>query len=511
MKLLTAQQIKDWDAYTIMHEPVYSVDLMERAASKCVLEIELLIRSHHTISSVVVCCGNGNNGGDGLAIARLLFQQGIEVTVLLLTKGVKTTADFEQNKKRLPKGIAVIDLVSERDIPQFKKEHLVIDGILGSGLNRAPEGLTAMLIDLVNESEAYVVAIDIPSGLPGEVEDVEEISNRSIIEADCTLTFQVPKKSFMHVECFNYTGDVKVLDIGLHDGFLPTVNAHDLYITGSFIKTVVKPRSKFSHKGTFGHALIAAGSYGKIGAAILSSKAALRTGCGLITAFIPKVGYTIMQTALPEAMVITDDEVFELRNFPETITYGAIGVGPGIGTTEHTQTGLLKFLKQLHQPVVLDADALNIIASVVQKEEIFTFPKQCVITPHPKEFDRLAGHSTNSFERLHKQRIFAQRYNIVVVLKGAHTSIATPDGKTYFNSSGNPTLATAGSGDVLTGIITSLLAQQYSPEHAALMGVYLHGVCADKWVSKGNETMIATDIIEMIPRALQTLAMQDPG
>lgn len=502
MKLLTAQQIKDWDAYTIMHEPVSSTDLMERAASKCAVEIESILSSHHTISSVVVCCGPGNNGGDGLVIARLLFKQGIKVTVLLLTKGAKTTADFETNRKQLPEGILVTEVVSEKDIPVFTKAQLVIDAIFGSGLSRAPEGLTATLIDLVNESEAYVAAIDIPSGLPAEVNDMEEISNRSIMEADCTLSFVVPRKSFMHVECFDYTGDVKLLDIGLHQGFLPSVNAHDFYITESFIKTILKPRSKFSHKGAFGHTLIAAGSYGKIGAAILSSKAALRTGCGLLTTFIPKVGYTIIQTALPEAMVLTDDEVFELRNFPQTEIYSAIGVGPGIGTTEHTQIGLLRFLKQLHQPVVLDADALNIIASVLQKQPDFIFPERCVITPHPKEFDRLAGHCTNSFERLRKQRAFAQRHNIVVVLKGAHTSIATPDGKTYFNSSGNPALATAGSGDVLTGIITSLLAQQYSTEEAALTGVYLHGICADIWIAKGNETMLASDIVDMIPQAL---------
>lgn len=507
MKLLTAQQMKEWDAYTIMHEPISSLDLIERAALKCAHEIEGVLLSHQSFSSVVVVCGPGNNGGDGLVIARLLFKQGINVIVLLLTSGARTTADFEQNKKRLPEGITVMDIVSERDIPLFNKEQLVIDAIFGSGLNRAPEGLTATLIDLVNESEAYVVAIDIPSGLPAEVNEVEEIYNRSIIEANCTLTFQQPKKSFMHGECFPFTGEVIVVDIGLHQGFLSAVNTHDFYITQADAKSSYKTRSTFSHKGTFGHALIAAGGYGKMGAAMLSSKAALRTGCGLVTAFIPKVGYTIIQTALPEAMVITDDEVFELRNFPETMVYAAVGVGPGIGTTHYTQTGLLKFLQQLHQPVVIDADALNIIASCLHMQADFMFPKQCIITPHPKEFDRLAGHSTNSFERLHKQRAFAQRHNIVVVLKGAHTSIATPDGKTYFNGSGNPALATAGSGDVLTGMITGLLAQQYAPEEAAVVGVYLHGACADKWVSRGNQTMIASDIIEIIPQVLQTLAV----
>lgn len=509
MKLLTAHQIKDWDAYTIMHEPVSSLNLMERAAANCAGVIAEILHLNQTLTSVVVCCGPGNNGGDGLVIARLLFQKGIPVTVLLLDQGIKTTADFDANRKRLPVDMNIVKVVSQPDIPVFTQEQLLVDAIFGSGLNRAPEGITAALIDTMNESDAYVVAIDIPSGLPAEVNDVEEISNRSIVEADCTLTFQLPKKSFMHAECSEYTGIVKVLDIGLHSVFPAGIQSHDFYITAPMAQSILKPRSIFGHKGTFGHALIAAGSYGKLGAAMLSAKAALRTGCGLLSAYIPKVGYTVMQTGLPEAMVITDDEVFELRNFPETTMYAAVGVGPGIGTTEYTKTGLLKFLKLLHQPVVVDADALNIIGTVLQEHQDFIFPKHCILTPHPKEFDRMAGHSNTSFERLHKQRIFAQRYNVVVVLKGAHTSITTPDGRTYFNSSGNPALATAGSGDVLTGMITSLLAQQYTTEEASVLGVYLHGLCADTWVSQGNQTMIAGDIVEMIPRALYDLGQRN--
>jgi NAD(P)H-hydrate epimerase len=505
MKLITAQQTKDWDAYTLLHEPISSFELMERAATKCVVEITTILHKQPFINKVVICCGPGNNGGDGLVIARLLFKQEWSVTVLLFTQGVATTSDFDINCKRLPEGIAVIEITSEDDIPMFSNQQLVVDALFGSGLNRAPDGLFATVVDLINESEAYVVAIDIPSGLPAEVNDVEEIQNRSIIKANNTFTFQVPKKSFMHAECAAYTGSVTILDIGLHPNFLPTQPAQDFYISNEMVKSIFHPRSTFSHKGTFGHALMVAGSYGKMGAAILSSKAALRMGCGLLTAYVPKVGYTIMQTALPEAMLLTDDEVFELRNFPQTQTFSAVGVGPGIGRNEYTEKGLLSFLKQLHQPLVLDADALNCIALEIKMNPEFSFPRNCVLTPHPKEFDRLTGHCNTSFERLQKQRVFAQRHQIVVVLKGAHTSIAMPDGKTYFNSSGNPLLATAGSGDVLTGIITSLLAQQYSCEESAIMGVYLHGLCADLWKEQGNETMIASDIIEMIPQALHRL------
>lgn len=502
MKLLTAQQIKDWDAYTILLESISSVELMERAATKCVVEIATILRRQTFINQVVICCGPGNNGGDGMAIARLLFKQEWSVTVLLFTQGAATTSDFDINCKRLPEGIAVIEITSEDDIPLFSHQQLVVDALFGSGLNRAPDGLYATVIELINESEAYVVAIDIPSGLPAEVNDVEEIQNRLIIKANNTFTFQVPKKSFMHAECAAYTGSVTVLDIGLHPDFLPTQPAQDFYISNEMVTSFFRPRSTFSHKGTFGHVLMVAGSYGKMGAAILSSKAALRMGCGLLTAYVPKVGYTIMQTALPEAMVLTDDEVFELRNFPQTQVFSAVGVGPGIGMNEYTANGLLSFLKQLNQPVVLDADALNCIALEINKNPTFSFPRKCILTPHPKEFDRLAGHCNTSFERLQKQRVFAQRHQLVVVLKGTHTSIVMPDGKTYFNSSGNPALATAGSGDVLTGIITSLLAQQYSCEEAAIIGVYLHGLCADVWKKQGNETMIASDIVEMLPSAL---------
>lgn len=505
MKLLTAQQIKDWDSFTILHEPISSIDLMERAAMKCAVEIENMLHPYTKYSSVLVFCGPGNNGGDGLVIARALYEKGIRVDVLLFSSGMQTTGDFEVNRKRLPDAISVVEVLSEKDIPNITIQQVVVDALFGNGLSRAPEGLQATAIDRINASEAFVVAIDIPSGLPAQVNDIEEIQNRSIIKADITLTFQLPKKSFLHAECSECTGIIKVLDIGLHPAFLNQVASDDFYITSESIQSIIRPRPSFSHKGTFGHVLMAAGSYGKLGAAMLASRAALRTGCGLLSVFIPKVGYTVMQTALPEAMVLTDDEVFELRNFPSAQNFSAVGIGPGIGTNEYTVKGMLTFLKNVHQPIVMDADALNGIATEINNRTDFSFPRHCIITPHPKEFDRLAGPSHTSFERIQKQRVFAQHYGIVVLLKGAHTSIATPDGRTYYNSSGNPLLATAGSGDVLTGMIASLLAQQYSVEDAAVLGVYLHGLCADLWKQQGNETMIASDIVDKIPQALYNL------
>lgn len=508
MKLLTAKQIKHWDAYTIMHEPVSSLDLMERSASLCTEKIEsLLKRKSNRFQSVLIFCGPGNNGGDGMVIARRLALAGKVVKVFLVKTGSAHTADFEANLQRLSKetSVSVSVIEQEEQIPSIEENTLVVDAIFGSGLNRQVEGIAASVIDRINESEAYVVAIDIPSGLPAEVFEIEAISKGHIIEADQTLTFQVPKQSFLHAECFPFTGDMEVLGIGLLPDFLNDEASLNYYVTDEMIRPLYKPRGKFSHKGILGHSLIVAGSYGKLGAAILSSKAALRAGCGLLTSFVPKVGFTVLQTAFPEAMVQTDDELFEIRNFPDVASFHAVGVGPGIGTSEYTEKALAKWLPTIRQPIVLDADALNICAKLLQEDKQFRFPSQAIITPHPKEFDRLAGHSNNSFERQQKQLAFAKKHQIVVVLKGAHTAIALPDGTMYFNSSGNPALATAGSGDVLMGIITSLLAQQYSLSQAAVIGVYLHGLCADLWVKQGRQTMIAGDIIDMIPLALAAI------
>jgi NAD(P)H-hydrate epimerase len=504
MKLLTASQIHDWDAYTILHEPISSLDLMERAASLCVEPILKKLASNSQLTSVTVLCGPGNNGGDGLVIARLLTGKGISVRVVYALPDAPTSADQLVQQKKLPSTLEVFRIQSETQIPKFNNTDCVVDALFGSGINKPITGLAATLIDRVNQSGAFVVAIDIPSGLLAEVSDVEQLHKGSIMEADITLTFQVPKYSFFHAECAAYTGKVKVLDIGLHPDFLTSADTTEFYVTTELIHQLIKSRPIFAHKGTFGHALMVAGSYGKLGAAVLSSRAALRSGCGLLTAYIPKVGFTVLQSTLPEAMVQTDDELYEIRAFPETEAYAAVGVGPGLGTHPLTARALEPWLRALKQPSVLDADALNIIAETIPKTG-FVFPQNCVITPHPKEFDRLAGVSVSSFERLQKQRAFAHKHQVVVVLKGAYSTIALPDGRLYVNSTGNPALATGGSGDVLTGIITGLLAQHYLPAEAAILGVYLHGLCADKWVESGKQTMIAGDIVEMIPQVFASL------
>lgn len=496
MKLLNAAQIKDWDLFTIKHEPISSIQLMERAATACSSYLTNHVLTAFKGKRIHVVCGSGNNGGDGLAIARQLAMAGWEVVVWLI-KGRAGTADFETNLKALPQHITVYEATPASG-GLIKPDELVIDALLGSGIRGQVSGELAACIQYVNQCGAQIVSIDLPSGLPTEAEHAEQLQG-AIIEANLTLTFQQPKCSFFFAECERYVGDIKVLDIGLHPGFLAAANSDTFWIGEALVKQILKPRSRFAHKGTQGKALMVAGSYGKFGAAVLAGKAALRGGCGLVTVYLPKTGFTILQTALPEALVETDDEVYELRNFPDTASYDAVGVGPGIGTHPYTQRALLKWLPSLHAPLVLDADGLNIFASAQVKPSL---PSETILTPHPKEFDRIAGTSHDGFERLTKQRALAKELNAVIVLKGAYSSVAFPDGRLYFNSSGNPALATGGTGDVLTGLLTSLLAQGYSAQEAALAGVYLHGEAADLLVATERYTLLAGELADWIPKAL---------
>jgi ADP-dependent NAD(P)H-hydrate dehydratase / NAD(P)H-hydrate epimerase len=495
MKLLTAQQIRDWDQFTIKNEPILSINLMERASIACVEPIKR-VYAQGKLADIVVFCGSGNNGGDGFAAARLLKSEGYPVQVFQLS-GNKLSPDCEHNSKRwTDEANGVITLLNSlSDFPVISDAMLVIDALFGTGLNKPISGLHAELITYINTGNATVVSIDIPSGLFAEF--YEPTPNQAIIAADYTLTFEVPKLSFLLPDTGKYCGKVEIIPIGLSAGYLDSINSSYTYINDVHVKS----RPKFAHKGTFGHALVIGGSWGKMGAVVLMSRAALRSGCGLVTAYVPKVGYTIIQSAIPECMVSTDDELYELRKFPLDIdSYNAIGVGPGMGTHELTKKAFLYWLTLVEKPLVIDADGINIIAdSLAEFRNNFKFPAHCVITPHPKEFDRLAGFSRTSYERLQKQIRFAQEYQVVVVLKGMHTSIATPDGKVYFNSTGNAAMATAGSGDVLTGVIASLLAQGYSETEAAILGVYMHGKAGDQ-ASADRSSIIAGDIVEQLGR-----------
>jgi hydroxyethylthiazole kinase-like uncharacterized protein yjeF len=500
MKILNGEQIRQWDQYTIDQQPVSSIELMERAAGKCVdwLEDENFLQYPFRIF-----CGKGNNGGDGLAIARMLLQKQCMVTVHILEFGHIGTQDFQSNLKRLhqEKGADIHFIQSEENFPELNNNEIVIDALFGSGLNRPLEGITAALVDLINNSTCKVVAVDVPSGLPVD----HSATSKAIIRADHTLTFQVYKLAFLLPENGAFVGEVHVLDIGLHPEFYRSVESCYELTDDTTISNIYKRRKPFAHKGNFGHALLVTGSYGKMGAAVLCAKACLRSGSGLTTCHIPKCGFEIMQTAVPEAMVMVDFNSSILTNIDEDLAkYSCIGLGPGIGTASETKRLLEQIFDVYRKPVVLDADALNIISS--DKNLLSKIPPASILTPHPKEFERLFGKTENDYDRLQLARQKAQELSIIIVLKGHHTFIATSDGKGYFNNTGNAGMAKGGSGDVLTGILTALVCQGYDSIEASVLGVHLHGLAGDIAAGKCSmEAMIAGDIIDNLGQAFLTV------
>ena len=501
MKILNADQIRKVDAYTIENEPIDSIDLMERAAIECCNWIKEKMGSDLSIKIFV---GPGNNGGDGLAMGRILQEDNNNVAVYMLTMPERLSPDAHENYKKLTKhsDVEVVLLEELNTLPEIFDADLVIDALFGSGLTRPLVGLAERVVKHINQSLATTIAIDLPSGLFCELNTYDNPD--AIIRADYTLTFQLPKLSFFFPENIIYTGDWYYLDIGLMFEAIDLQESNYLLIENDDIVFNLHQRKKFSHKGTYGHALLMAGSYGKMGAAVLATKACLRAGVGLLTTHIATKGYEIIQTAVPEAMVSIDAGTDYISAFPDLSKYSAIGVGPGIGSNDFTGFMLQKLLQTVTVPIVLDADALNLLAT--SKEWMNLLPVNSVLTPHPGEFDRLAGPSVNGFERHLKQIKLSKDYKIIIVLKGAHTSITVPDGTCWFNATGNPGMATAGSGDVLTGIILSLLAQGYSPFRAALTGVYLHGLAGDlACEDTGVESLLSSDIINYIGKAFMTI------
>lgn len=499
MKILLSNQIKQLDAYTIENEPISSINLMERAATACT---NWIIENFGVENKFKIFVGPGNNGGDGLAIARMLAEKKYLVQVFIIKITDKFSNDFSVNYKRLLKqGKSKIFTIDENDdLPIINKDDIVIDGLFGSGLSRSLSGFPAKVVNYLNKCDAAIIAIDIPSGLFGE--DNSKNNYAHIIKAAYTLTFQFPNLSFFFPENEHYVGKWEVLPIGLHKEFIEKLATDYFIVTKDYVHSKLIKRKKFAHKGNFGHALLLSGSYGKMGAAVLASKACLRTGVGLITAHIPKKGYHIIQTAVPEAMISIDKSDTIYSDIPEIENYNAIGIGPGIGLDNITQSALKSLIEKAEVPIVFDADAINIFAE--NKDWLDKIPANSIFTPHPKEFERLAGKSSDNYSRNLMQIKFAKKYNVYVVLKGAYTAIACPDGKCYFNSTGNPGMATAGSGDVLTGIILSFLAQKYSSKDAAILGVYFHGLAGDIAAEKiGEQALIAGDIIQFMGAAFE--------
>ena len=499
MQIFTSKQVKEIDLRTIEKEAISSIDLMERAARKFT---DWFTSNFDSSNRIVVFAGAGNNGGDALAISRLLIERNYEVHVYLIKNTNLLSESCETNYKRLRNyhSAEIIDSADSGKLPRLSKKDIVIDGIIGSGLNRPVDGIAAQVIRHINQNSGEVVSIDIPSGLFGEDNSINNFD--SIVHASYTVSFEFPFLSFFMKENEKFTGKWEVISIGLDKETISSLESQYSTIEADSIRNLLIPRKKYSHKGTFGHALIIAGRHGMMGAAVLSVKACIRGGAGLTTACIPGYGYNILQTSIPEALIESANSNEFFNGFPDLNPYQAIACGPAIGRSDGTAEALRKLILAAKVPVVLDADALNILSE--HQELLEQLPSGSVITPHPKEFDRLAGKSSDMFSRHLKQLEFSRRYNLLVILKGAHTIISDPSGMSYINTTGNPGMSTGGTGDVLTGLIVSLMVQGYSSLHASILAVFIHGLAGDIALdSSSEEALIASDIIEHFGRAFR--------
>jgi ADP-dependent NAD(P)H-hydrate dehydratase / NAD(P)H-hydrate epimerase len=496
MKIFSGSQIKQIDSFTIENEPLKSIDLMERAAHKL---LEWMMLSFERPAHFIIFAGPGNNGGDGLALARLLKENRYDVEIQFLKFADKVSDDWNINFNRINElNIQFNTLSSPEQFPLICANDIIIDAIFGSGLTRPIQGLEGEVIRKINSTGNIVISIDIPSGLFPEDNSLTDSGN--IIKADHTLSFQFPKLSFLFAENNVYTGDWHLLPIGLHPASIRETLTPYYLIDAKDVYPLLKMRNKFDHKGNFGHGLLIAGSKGKMGAAVLSSKAALRTGIGLITCHVPSDGRNAIHSSVAEVMISSDENENLISFLPDLKPYSSVGIGPGIGTDKATSNVLQSLFSVCKCPIVIDADAINILG--LNKEWLYSLPAGSILTPHPKEFERIAGSTADSYEQLMRQISISEEHNCIIVLKGAYTSISLPDGRIFFNSTGNPGMATGGSGDVLTGVILSLLAQGYSPENAAVIGVFLHGLAGDIAAEKScQESLIASDIIDNIGNA----------
>lgn len=502
MKIFTGAQIHELDDYTIEHEPIASVDLMERAAKAIARAIS---EQWSTLTPIVVFAGPGNNGGDALAVARLLATANYSVSVYLFNISGHLSADCAANRQRLKECKQIqtfTEVTQEFDPPQLDEQTLVIDGLFGSGLNKPLAGGFASLVKYINASPSRVVSIDLPSGLMSEDNTYNVRAN--IIKADLTLTLQQQKLAFFFPENQEFIGKLRILDIRLSQEGIRKIDAQYNLIEETEIRPLLLGRDRYAHKGNMGNALIIAGSYGMAGAAVLATKACLRSGAGKVTVHTPRRNNMILQISVPEAVVQVDQEDTIFSQAVDTEDYNALGIGPGLGQNETTAIALIAQLRRATCPVVVDADALNMLAN--HRAWMMQLPKEIIFTPHPKEFDRMEGNAADSYERLTKAREMAERLQGYVILKGHYSALCCPDGHVMFNNTGNAGMATAGSGDVLTGIITALLARGYKQREACMVGMYLHGLAGDIAARHvGMESLIASDLIQYLPEAFKRL------
>ena len=507
MKILSISQIREADKYTVNNEPISSVDLMERAANAA---FNYIVKKYYLSQNFCVFCGIGNNGGDGFIIARMLLQHGYKVKVYWIRFADNISEDCRINYLRLNDiDSSIISIVTHSDYKyDFKDifcseypENVTIDAVFGSGLSRPLDVSYSSVIDAINNSSSIVLSIDIPSGLFGDISTISNNTDSLVVEATETISFQVPKISFFFPENYCYVGDFAIVNIGLDEKYMNSVMTDYMLIDNELCSVLRKTRLKFDHKGIFGHAMLIAGCVEKFGAAIMAAKSCMKSGVGLLSVDIPEMCYLAMNISLPEAMIADIDDVCNTNAH-----YQSIGIGPGIGVTDESLRKLQSVLEICvkseqteEHPVklIIDADGLNLLS--LHKELLDKLPSQTILTPHPKEFERLFGTFQCDSDRIAFQKSMSAKYNVIIIYKTAHTAISMPNGKMYFNSTGNPGMATAGSGDVLTGLITGLLARGYTPQEAAVLGVFSHGLAGDMAATKhGLESMNAIDIIREI-------------
>ena len=495
MKIFSTKQIYDADKVTIENQQIKSEELMERAGTQVFDWLNARLKGSQ--KKIHVFCGLGNNGGDGLVVARHLQEHGYVVLIYIVQYSEKYSQDFLINLDRLKaRNIAPIILDANADYPNIENEDIIVDALFGIGLNRDPTEWVKKLITYVNRTKAFIVSIDMPSGL---FMDRVPTATTVIIKANVVLSFQNPKLSFFLPQTGIYAEQWEVVDIGLDTEYLTTTETDYEFVGKNDVLPFYLPRKLFSHKGTYGHALIIGGSFGKIGAVILAAEACLMSGSGLVTAFLPSCGVIPIQTALPEIMVITDGNDNTISGIVFDILPSAIGIGVGMGKEQLTQKAFAAFLKVNNAPLVIDADGLNILSE--QPDLLQALPPRTILTPHPKELERLIGKWTDDFDKLQKAKAFSVQHNCILIIKGAY-SVTIFENKGYINSTGNPGMATAGSGDVLTGIITGLIAQGYGPLKAAIFGVYLHGRAGDIAVQEfGYQSLTARRISHFLGAA----------
>ena len=503
MKILSKEQIYEADDFTIKKQQITSDSLMERAALGIFNWMHQRLQGNPV--KIHLFCGIGNNGGDGLALARHLKEHDYDIKVYVVNYSEKRSEDFLLNLDRLKDRKLWPEFLDEKNhASTIGPDDIIVDAIFGIGLNRPPSEWVGQLIQQINGSSAFVLSLDIPSGL--FMDSVPEFLER-VVQANHVLTFQCAKLPFFLPQTAIYANQWEILDIGLDQEYFSEVNA-DYHLTGKYeVLPIYRPRLKFSHKGTFGHAVIVGGSYGKIGAVSLASKSCLNSGAGLVTAFVPQCGFTPLQTGVPEVMVLTDVGDRHITKVEIPFEAEAVGIGTGMGTEEDSVQAFENFLTNGTSKMVLDADALNILSS--KPKLLDKLPKGTVLTPHPKELERLIGVWKDDFEKLEKAKIFSNKFECILVIKGAHTIIMA-NGVGHINSTGNPGMATAGSGDALTGVITGLIAQGYEPLQASIFGVYLHGLAGDIAASKdGYEAVTASKLIDDLGAAFVELFRRD--